>query len=308
MKITALAGGVGAARLLYGMAEVVRPEDLTIIVNTGDDFRWMGLTICPDLDTVMYTLSGQDDPATGWGLRDETFRCLDRIGALGGETWFRVGDRDLGTHLYRTNRLANGTLLSEVTAELCRKSGIRSDILPMTDQPVPTLVHTREGTLSFQDYFVRRQCTPQVQGFSFEGIEASLPAPGVEHAIASADAVVLCPSNPFISLGPILSVPGVRIALLETPATVLAVSPIVAGQTVKGPAADMMCQLGLEASATSVAGLYRDFLDIFVCDQRDRGLVDSISRLIPKVFATDTMMVDHDARISLARSVMEFLA
>jgi LPPG:FO 2-phospho-L-lactate transferase len=308
MKITALAGGVGAARLLYGLAEVLRPEDLSVIVNTGDDFRWMGLTICPDLDTVMYTLSGQNNTATGWGLRDETFHCLDRIGMLGGAAWFRVGDRDLATHLYRTNRLESGAPLSEVTAELCRKSGIRSLILPMTDRPVPTLVHTTEGTLSFQDYFVRRHCEPRVQGFSFDGIEASLPAPGVENALATADAVVLCPSNPFISLGPILSVPGMRDALLATPAVVLAVSPIVGGEAVKGPAADMMRQLGLEVSATSIARLYRDFVDIFVCDQRDQGLVEAISRLIPRVFATNTLMVDNEARITLARSVLEFLA
>jgi LPPG:FO 2-phospho-L-lactate transferase len=308
MRMTALAGGVGAAKLLSGLVAVLPPKDLTVIVNTGDDFRWMGLYICPDLDTVTYTLAGLADPITGWGVRDDTFHSLERLRQIGCETWFKLGDRDLATHIYRTHHLQNGNSLTGVTLALCRQNGITAHILPMTDSPVPTLVHTDEGTLEFQDYFVRRKCSPIVRGFSFQGIDAASPAPGVLEAIRDANAIVLCPSNPYISIGPILAVPGIKTALQQTPATILAVSPIVAGDALKGPAAAMMRQLGDEVSAASVARLYHDFLDIFVLDRRDVILQEQIAALGVEVRATETVMDDMASRVALARFLLEMLA
>ena len=269
MKITALAGGTGAARLVSGLSEVRPPEDLTVIVNTGDDFDWMGLRICPDLDTIVYTLAGCANPATGWGVRGDTFAMLDELDDLGGPAWFRIGDRDLATHLYRTSLLYSGKSLSEVTRALCSRRGVRSRVLPMSDSPVPTLVHTSEGDLPFQEYFVGRRCEPQVLGFTYVNASTSHPADGVLDAIAQADAVIVCPSNPFISIGPILAVPGIREELKGRSGPVLAVSPIIAGQAVKGPTAAMLRQLGREVSPASVAALYRDFVDIFVLDALD---------------------------------------
>ena len=308
MRLTALAGGVGAAKLLCGLVQVMPPEELTVVVNTGDDFRWMGLYICPDLDTVIYTLAGLDNPATGWGVRDDTFHCLEHLRRLGCETWFQLGDRDLATHVYRTHLLQNGSRLCDAVALLCLRNGIASRVLPMTDSPVPTIVDTGEGAMAFQDYFVRRRCSPQVRGFCFQGIEAASPAPGVLEAIQEADAIVLCPSNPYISIGPILAVPGIRTALRATHATVLAVTPLVAGESLKGPAAAMMRQLGSEVSAWSVARQYQDFLDIFVLDRRDAHLSGRIEALGPEVRTADTVMNDLPAKVALAGSVLEMLA
>lgn len=307
MKVTALAGGVGAAKLLSGLVKVLPPGDLTVVVNTGDDFRWMSLYICPDLDTVTYTLASLDNPTTGWGVRDETFHCLERLRLLGCETWFQLGDRDLATHIYRTHCLQSGQNLAEVTAALCKQNGVAVRILPMTNCQVPTMVHTDEGTLAFQDYFVRRMCAPRVCGFSFQGVEASSAAPGVIESIQDADAVVVCPSNPYISIGPILAVPGVRASLLTTKATIIAVSPIVAGEALKGPAAAMMRQLGHEVSATSVARLYLDFLDSFVLDRRDQNLREQITALGLEVFTVDTVMDSMRSRVMLAESLLEAL-
>lgn len=226
---------------------------------------------------------------------------------MGGDTWFKLGDRDLATHLYRTHCLQNGKTLTEATAAICRQNGITARILPMTDFPVPTMVHTEEGTLAFQDYYVRRKCAPLVDGFSFQGIEASSPAQGVLDAIQSADAVVVCPSNPYISIGPILAVPGIREALSATPATIAAVSPIVAGDALKGPAAAMMRQLGHEVSAVSVARLYRDFLDIFMLDRRDENLCEQIAALGLEVHAVETVMDSTASKVALAKSLLEVL-
>ncbi len=308
MKLTALAGGIGAAKLLSGLVQLLPPEDITVIVNTGDDFRWMGLYVCPDLDTIRYTLAGLANPVAGWGMRDDTFQCLGRLEELGGDPWFRIGDRDLATHLLRTHRLRQDESLTEVNASLCLTDGIRIRILPMSDDPVPTMVHTDEGTFSFQDYFVRRRCSPRILHLSHEGIDAASPAPGVLEAILSADAVLVCPSNPFISIGPILAVRGVAAALRAARARILAVSPIVAGEAIKGPAAAMMYQLGNEVSATAVAGLYRDFLDIFVLDRRDRHLCGAIADMGIEVFALETIMDSMEAKVALARSVLEILA
>lgn len=307
MKVTALGGGVGAAKLVSGLARELPAGNLTVVVNTGDDFRWYGLYVCPDLDTILYTLSGLENPATGWGVRDETFQCLDRLGHLGLENWFRLGDRDLATHIYRTWRMQEGASLSEVTAELCARNGVSARILPMTDAPVPTLVHTDEGVLDFQEYFVHRNCLPRVHGLSFQGSEKARPAPGVLQALRESDAVILCPSNPFLSIHPILAVPGVRDALRSSPSPSLAISPLVAGKALKGPAATLLAQMGHEPSAAGVASLYRDFLDIFVLDERDESLRDRISSLGMKARSADTVMIGQDSRTALANSVLKML-
>lgn len=308
MKLTALAGGVGAAKLLSGLVEVIPPHDLTAVVNTGDDFRWLGLHICPDIDTVLYTLAGLANPLTGWGFRDDSFHALDRLGQLGCETWFKLGDRDLATHIYRAYLLQSGKTLTEITQDLCRQNGVSARILPMTDSYVPTLVVTDAGTLTFQDYFVRRRCLPKVLGFAYQNIESAAPAPGVIDAILKADAIVLCPSNPYVSIGPILAVPGIRAALQHTPATISAVTPIVAGEALKGPAAAMMRALGDEVSAAGVARMYRDFLDIFVLDQRDESLLEKISELGITVHSAPTVMDSMESKISLARFIVGSLA
>ena len=247
IKVAALAGGVGGARLADGLAQVLPAEDLTIIVNTGDDFEHLGLYICPDLDTVCYTLAGLANPATGWGRSDETWRALESLSQLGGPAWFRLGDQDLGLHLERTRRRRAGQPLSRIVQHFCQALGIRRQILPMTDDFTPTWVYTIEGEMPFQEYFVRRQCQPIVTGFHFQGADQASPAPGVLEAIHQADLVVFCPSNPWVSLDPILSIPGIRAAVAARP--VAAVSPIIGGQTVKGPAGKMFAELGIPPSA-----------------------------------------------------------
>jgi LPPG:FO 2-phospho-L-lactate transferase len=307
MKLTALAGGIGAAKLLSGMVRLLPPEDITVIVNTGDDFRWMGLYICPDPDTILYTISGQVNPETGWGMREDSFQCLARLARLGADSWFRIGDRDLATHLFRTNRLQQGDSLSEVTAALCALEGVRVRILPMSDKPVPTMLHTDEGVLALQDYFVRRKCAPGVFRITHHGADDASPAPGVLEAIRNADALLICPSNPYISIGPILAVPGIEPALRAARARVIAVSPIVAGEAIKGPAAAMMRNLATEVSAAAVAGIYRDFLDVFVLDRRDRHLCDSVAAMGIEVVDLETVMVSTESKVALAQSILEIL-
>jgi LPPG:FO 2-phospho-L-lactate transferase len=305
VKIVALSGGVGAAKFLSGLVRILPPEDLTVVVNTGDDFYWMGLYVCPDLDTITYTLANMADPQTGWGVRGDTYTVLDRLKALGCDDWFKVGDIDLATHLYRTEQLQNGTTLTAITGHIGRQNGIRCRILPMTDSSVPTLVHTDEGTLLFQDYFVRMRCEPSVISFTFHGIEKAVPAPGVLEALESATGIIICPSNPFISIGPILAVPGLREALCKAPAKVLAITPIIAGEAVKGPTATMLAQLGMKVSAASVASFYGELLDIFVLDHRDEKLQSEISAMGCYVRCADTLMNCDATRLGLARSVLE---
>jgi len=307
MRIAALAGGVGAAKFLAGLVQEIDPEDLTVVVNTGDDFEWHGLTVCPDLDTVIYTLGGIANPSTGWGVRGDTFNALERLEELGSDSWFRIGDRDLATHVYRTHRLRCGSSLSDVARALAAASGVTASVLPMSDAPVRTRVHTDEGTLDFQDYFVRRRCSPRVSGFTFEGSERAAPAAGVLEAIDEASAVVVCPSNPFISIGPILAVPGMRQALRSTAAQVVAISPIVAGKALKGPADQMLRDAGLEVSAASIARMYRDFTDGFVLDRRDAALVLEVERLGMNVRAVETVMDSPAVAARLARAVLEML-
>ncbi|MGH2606394.1 MAG: 2-phospho-L-lactate transferase, partial [Anaerolineales bacterium] len=254
MKIVILSGGVGGAKLVDGLAAVLAPEELTVIVNTGDDFDHLGLRICPDLDTVVYTLAGLADPETGWGRADESWNFLQSLAQLGGPSWFRLGDRDLALHIERTRRLDAGEPLSRVMEGLARALGVRIKVLPMSDDPTPTIVITDEGRLPFQEYFVARGWQPKVLGFSFDGIEAAQPAPGVLEALRTADAVVFGPSNPWVSVDPILAVPGIRHALEGK--RVLAVSPIVGGRALKGPAAKMFAELGIPPSAVAVAGHY----------------------------------------------------
>ena len=308
MKVAALAGGVGAAKLLSGLVAVMPQEDLTVIVNTGDDFRWLGLLVCPDIDTIIYTLAGVANPETGWGVKGDTFQCLERLSALGTDPWFRIGDTDLATHICRSNLLSGGLTLTAVTEIIRKQNGIRASILPMTDSPVPTIVDTDEGTLEFQDYFVRRRCAPRVRAISFRDVAGSRPAPGVQEALAKADAILICPSNPFISIGPILAVPGIEEAILNSCATVAAVSPVIGGEAVKGPTASMLSQLGHEVSATGVASLYADILDVFLVDESDAALVPKISAMGIKTLTSHILMDIPDARESLARNLLRLIA
>ena len=301
--ILALAGGVGGARLARGLARILPPEDLVVVVNTGDDFTHCGLHVSPDLDTVTYTLAGRENPDAGWGLAGETWRAMAALEELGGETWFRLGDRDLATHLERTRRLRAGESLSAAAAAIARRLGVAHAVAPMSDDPAPTLVDTREeGRLAFQDYFVRLGARPAVEALVLDGAERARPSPAFAAALASPalEAVVVCPSNPPLSIQPILSIPGVRAALRRSPAPVVAVSPLIAGKAVKGPAAAVMRSLGHEASARGAAGFYGGLLDAFVIDRADAGL------RLPGVAVTaaDTIMRDADASARLAEAVL----
>jgi LPPG:FO 2-phospho-L-lactate transferase len=306
-KITALAGGVGASKLLIGLAAVMPSENITVIANTGDDIELLGLRICPDLDTITYTLGGVINETTGWGIRDDSFHWLESIARYRGPSWFRLGDRDLATHVYRTEQLRQGCSLTEVTNDIRRSFGVAANILPMTDSYVPTRVDTDEGEMHFQEYFVRRRCEPRVRGLRFEGIEESRPSPGVLEAIRDADAVVICPSNPFISIGPILAVPGIREALISTNAHVVAVTPIIAGRALKGPAADMLRELGHEVSAAAVATMYRDFCDAFVLDREDAASASQIETLGMEVVVTNTIMRSAEDKQRLAQAIVDYL-
>lgn len=304
LKVLALAGGVGGAKLADGLAQCLPAENLTIVVNTGDDFEHLGLKICPDLDTVCYTLAGLANPDTGWGRKDETWNALENLSVLGGPSWFNLGDRDLGTHLERTRRLRLGHTLSQITRNFCRAWGIHLTVLPMSDDALPTWVYTDEGELPFQEYFVLRQCQPRVVGFRFEGAESAQPAPGVLETIHAADLVIFCPSNPWVSIDPILAVPGIRTALSEK--TLVAVSPIIDGETVKGPAAKMYSELGIQPSAVAVAQHYQDLLAGFVIDSRDVSRTPDIEALGPRVLVTGIIMKSPDDRRRLAQEVLEF--
>lgn len=304
MKVVALAGGVGGAKLADGLAEALSHEDLTVIVNTGDDFEHFGLTICPDLDTVCYTLAGLANPETGWGRVGETWNALKSIEVLGGPNWFWLGDRDLGAHLERTRRLQAGEPLSAVVAAFCRAWGIRHQVLPMSDQPVRTMVNTDAGELAFQDYFVARACEPRVNSFRFAGVEQAQPAPGVLAAIQAADLIVICPSNPWVSVAPILAVPGLQAAIAAKP--VVAVSPIIGGQALKGPAAKMFGELGIEPSALAVAQHYGSLLRGFVFDEVDTAQTGAIAELGIMPLVTATIMKERKDRVQLATQVLNF--
>ena len=303
MKIVAFAGGVGGAKLADGLAQLLPPDDLTVVVNTGDDFEHLGLSISPDIDTVCYTLAGLANPDTGWGRQAETFQALENIKKLGGPDWFRIGDKDLATHLERTRRLREGQSLSQITRHFCQVWGVRHLVLPMSNQPIRTMVDTLDnGELPFQEYFVYRHCEPKIRGFRFAGIELAEPAPGLLKSIEEADAVVLCPSNPWVSIDPILAMVGLKSALATK--TVLAVSPIIGGQTVKGPAAKMFTELGIQPSALAVARHYADLLSGFILDIIDNDLAKKFT--IP-ITLTRTIMKTRDDRRRLAQDVLNLI-
>jgi LPPG:FO 2-phospho-L-lactate transferase len=307
MKITALAGGIGASKLLLGLATVMPPEDITIIANTGDDIELFGLRICPDIDTVTYTLAGVINEETGWGLKGDTFECLRWLELYGEASWFNLGDRDLGTHIFRTAALDDGRSLTEVTDHIRRSLGVQSTILPMTDAYTPTRVVTEEGAMHIQEYFVRRRCEPRVKKIQFDNIASAQPAPGVLRAILEAGAVIICPSNPFISIGPILAVPGLREALQNTAATIIAITPIIGGRALKGPAADMLRDLGHEVSALGVAAMYRDFVDVFVLDEVDSGITETVGSIVIRAVVANTLMNTIDDKRRVARTVLQLI-
>lgn len=310
--LTALAGGVGAARFLVGLVDVVPPEHITVVVNTADDDEFHGLWVSPDLDSVTYRLAGAHNPETGWGLADETFRTMDALDRYGVATWFRLGDRDLATHLFRTQRRRDGASLSQVTAEITRAWGIQARLLPMTDDRVATRIQVSgpAGTedLAMQEWFVRHRAEPPVVDVRFEGAEDAVPAPGVLEALASAETIVVCPSNPIISIGPILAIPGVRDLLVERRDRVVGISPIVAGRPVRGPADRLMGPLGLEVSSAGVADAYRDFCATLVIDRADRDLVRAIEAMGVRAIVTDTVMRDATVAAALARETLAAVA
>ena len=304
MDVTVLAGGVGAARFLEGLVQVVPPERITVISNTGDDDDFFGLRVSPDIDTVIYTLAGAIDPAHGWGLAGETYQALDALRRFGYETWFSLGDADMATHAFRTRLLRDGATLSEATARIATAFGLGLRLLPVSDDRIRTLVETDAGTLTFQEYFVKRRTEDDVRAVRFAGIDAAAPAPGVLDAIAAAGVVVIAPSNPVVSIGPLLAVRGVRDALRATPATVVAVSPIVGGRTIKGPADRMMASLGMTPTAVGVAEVYRDFLDVLVLDEEDRALAPAVEATGVRAAIAQTIMRGTAEKRALAEAVL----
>jgi LPPG:FO 2-phospho-L-lactate transferase len=305
MRVTALAGGTGAAKLVRGLARCLPAADLTIIGNTGDDAEIWGLHVSPDLDTLTYALAGRLDVARGWGLRGETFRCLEAMADLGGETWFNLGDRDLATHLTRTAMLRAGVPLGEVTARLAARLGVAARILPMSDQPVQTRVATPEGWLSFQEYFVREKATVEVRAVEYVGAAAARPGPGVLESLGEADLIVVCPSNPVTSIGPILSVPGIARVLEAARAPRVAVSPIVGGAPVSGPAGALMRARGLPVSPPGAAMAYRPWLTAIVVDDSDRASTPAVRELGVVPLLAPIVMTDHAREVALARRILE---
>ncbi|MCU0974777.1 MAG: 2-phospho-L-lactate transferase [Steroidobacteraceae bacterium] len=304
-SVVALSGGVGGARLARGLHLHLSPGQLACIVNTGDDFEHLGLYVCPDLDTVLYTLADCHNPGTGWGRRDETWTFMSVLAQLGGPDWFRLGDGDLALHVERTRRLRSGVPLSVVTRDLCASFGVASALLPMTEAPVRTLVHTREGILEFQDYFVRRRAAPVVTALEYAGATDARPSPAVIEALASPalEAIVVCPSNPWLSVDPILAVHGLREALRDRGVPVVAVCPLIGGRAVKGPTGKIMAELGLEATPAAIAAHYGDLLDGMVIDETDR---DWASRCGLPTAVAQTLMSDDARRVALAEAVLRF--
>ncbi len=306
MKFVAFAGGVGGAKLADGLSRCLSPADLTIIVNTGDDFEHWGLKISPDLDTVCYTLAGLANPETGWGRVNESWQVFEQVQQLGGEDWFRVGDQDLATHIERTRRIKAGQPLSHIVRDFSHAWNIGQTVLPMTDQSVATFVDTVEkGELSFQEYFVHQRCIPTVKSFRFDGIENAQPAPGVLEAILMADAIIFCPSNPWVSIDPILKIKGILSALSGK--KIIAVSPIIGGQTVKGPAAKMFAELGIQPSALAVAKHYAEIITDFVLDAHDVQLTGDIEKIGIRPHVLNTLMISIEDRQKLAQNMLHFM-
>jgi LPPG:FO 2-phospho-L-lactate transferase len=308
MRVVALSGGVGGAKLTHGLYQALEPDTLTLVVNTGDDFERYGLRICPDLDTALYTLGGIANEATGWGVAGDTWTALDMLRRYGVDAWFQVGDRDFATHILRTERLRAGATLSEIMAELATALGVRAAILPMADEPVPTVVRTAAGELAFQDYFVRRRHEDDALSVRYEGAENARPTTAAREALAGADAIFLCPSNPFVSIGPILAVAGMRELIGATHAPRVAISPIIGGKALKGPADRMLAMMGHEVSAYGVAAWYRELLDGMVIDQQDAAQASRIEGLGVRTLVTNTVMASVEERVRLARDVLQFAA
>lgn len=295
---------MGAARFLTGLTQIVPQEGLTVVANTGDDIELFGLHISPDIDILAYTLAGIVDNEKGWGIKGDTFQCLDRLKKLGQDTWFNLGDRDLATHFYRTNRIKQGATLSQITHEICNFLGLKITLLPMSNDKFETHICTSQGTMHFEEYFVKRQFRDKVLGVDFVGSATALPAPGVLDAIMDAEVVVVCPSNPIVSIGTILAVKGIRDALRHTSARVVGISPIVGGAPIKGPADKMLRHFGFEVSAYGVAQVYSDFLDGFVIDSLDAAQKSQIEKLGIDVSVTNTIMKSLNDKVSLAKAVL----
>ena len=309
MSIVALAGGVGAARFLEGLVQVMSPEELTVIINTGDDMaNFMGLYISPDLDIVTYTLAGIVDPEKGWGIKDDSFHCLDMLEQLGFETWFQLGDRDLGTHIARTAMIQQGWTLSKATRVISQSLGVQCRLLPMTNQWVPTRIVTDVGIQHFEEYLVRRRAQDLVEDVIFDGVDRANPSPGILEAIHQADTLIICPSNPIVSIGPILAIPGIRQALIDAEVPCVAISPIIGGKPVKGPADKLMEGKGVEVSAKGVAELYQAFLDVMVIDKKDKKLASSIEKMGITVSVEQTLMSNLDRKKRLAQTVLDVAA
>ena len=300
-RVTALAGGIGAARFLQGLVRVMDPGKLTVIVNTGDDIEFFGLHISPDIDIVIYSLAGVVNPETGWGFPNDSFACLGQLREFQYEDWFHLGDRDLATHIHRTWLLRQGRSLTQITDTIRKRFSLGPRILPMTNDSVATKIGTDKGVFHFQEYLVKRKARDRVRKVLFAGIKKARPTREVLESIRQADAIIICPSNPIVSIGPILALNGVREALQKTRARILAISPIVAGKPIKGPAAKIMSGLGMKVSATQVARIYQDFLDVFIIDQADRKLEKEIVSLGCRVAVTDTIMKNLRSKIHLAR-------
>ncbi len=304
-KVLALAGGVGGAKLALGLARILPPDRLTIVVNTGDDEEFHGLHVSPDLDTMTYTLSGWYNQDTGWGVAGDSFETLGTLNRLGSDTWFNLGDRDFAMHIRRTELLRRGMTLSEVTTELTARLGIEHPIVPMSDDPVRTVLETDAGTLSMQEYFVKHRAGPAVKSIRYVGAEDAEPSPAFADALESADVIVFCPSNPHLSVVPILAIPGVRDAIAGHSGCRIAVSPIVGGDAVRGPAGKIMGELGAEVSAVGVAKEYRGLCDVLVVDRQDAGLSDAILSIGISAAVTDTIMQTDDDKIGLARWILQ---
>ena len=299
--MVALSGGVGGAKLALGLSDLLGAR-LTVACNTGDDFEHLGVTIAPDFDTVLYTLAGLANLELGWGRADETWSFMETLEALGGETWFRLGDRDLALHALRTRWLADGATPSEIAAQLCAAFGVAAQLVPATEQRLRTIVETDEGALAFQDYFVRRRCAPRVSAIRFEGADVAVPAPALQAALSNNPAaVVICPSNPYLSLAPILAIVGIADALRGRSAPCVAVSPVVGGRAIKGPTTKIMAELGIEASAVEVARMLAPLIDVFVLDETDRELATAVANLGPRVVVEQTVMITRADKVDLAR-------
>lgn len=309
-RYLALTGGVGGAKLALGLSKILCKDELAFVVNTADDFEHLGLHVSPDIDTLAYTLANENNLETGWGRRDESWQFMSALATLGGETWFKLGDKDLAMNVERSTRLKSGASLGEVTAELAKSLGVEHKILPMSNDPVRTVVHTESGPLNFQDYFVREQCEPAVNCFEYQGVQAARVNPDIAEWLTSAQlaGIILCPSNPFISIDPILSLPGLRETLRGSGVPIIAVSPIVGGESLKGPLRKMMCELSASTSASWIAEHYRDFIHGFVLDMVDEWLISEIEAMDVATTATNIVMNSLGDRLRLAKVCLEFVA